>query len=446
MTLPPMSTSDHPFALAYPHGEAVSAVAHWRICGFILALVVLAATLSALRKDVTQGFDELAHASYVAHLQHTGEVWPALEDMRMLDPARFAFTGRANYLNHPAPYYALLAGIGPTLEGHPRAIVVDRLLNVAIAAAALAALMAIGLAARLSRLALYAYVVPLACIPILVSLGGAVNNDNAAFAGGALAILAAWQLIATGRSAWLLAALTGVVIASWAKLTGMLLAGGMLAGVLGWLLWRGRFRREWIVPIVVAALLAVAPYAALMLQYGSPAPNTPGQIMMLKAGALAAGWDHAARMSPAAYAVHFAVMFVMQWMPTLLPRNALNFAALVIPVATVMCAFAGVMLSVRRILGRREGPLDVVVTAGAIAFIATLVVHVLFSYERHVAYGWMMDAYPRYYLPLAAVVPLAGLSLLGAIENQRLRLALAGFLIVGPILFRLIGTPLPAVG
>ena len=53
-----------------------------------------------------------------------------------------------------------------------------------------------------------------------------------------------------------------------------------------------------------------------------------------------------------------------------------------------------------------------------------------------------MDAYPRYYLPLAAIVPLACLSLLGAIESLRWRNALLGFLIAGPIVFRLFGAPL----
>jgi hypothetical protein len=85
--------------------------ANWRACVFVLLLVVVAGTLCALRKEVTRGFDGLAHASYVAAIQHSGALWPALEDLRMLDPASFQFTAQANYLNHPAPYYALLAGV-----------------------------------------------------------------------------------------------------------------------------------------------------------------------------------------------------------------------------------------------------------------------------------------------------------------------------------------------
>jgi hypothetical protein len=51
------------------------------------------------------------------------------------------------------------------------------------------------------------------------------------------------------------------------------------------------------------------------------------------------------------------------------------------------------------------------------------------------------DAYPRYYLPLAAIVPLAGLSLLAAIETPRWRAGLLTFLIAGPVLYRIFGAP-----
>ncbi|MEJ2625366.1 MAG: hypothetical protein P8Z80_12720 [Pseudolabrys sp.] len=58
---------------------------------------------------------------------------------------------------------------------------------------------------------------------------------------------------------------------------------------------------------------------------------------------------------------------------------------------------------------------------------------------RHLAYGWMMDAYPRYYLPLAALVPLVRLSLAAAIRHPRLRAVLIGFLIAGPPVSGLLG-------
>jgi hypothetical protein len=324
--------------------SAVAAKANWLVCAFVLLLFVVAATLSAIRKDVTLGFDEVAHASYVAHLQHSGETWPAFEDMRMLDPSRFKFTSEANYLDHPSPYYVLLARIGPTLEGHPEAVLFDRLFNVLLVAIGLAALMAVGLVAKLPRLTLYAYIVPIAGIPVLAPLAGAINNDNAAFAGGGIATLAALQLLSAESRAWLIAALGGVILASWAKFTALLLVGGLVGGVLLWLLWRGRLPSRWVGLIVIAALLAATPYVALFVQYGSPTPRTPGQIAMIKSGALAVGWDSAERMTPASYAAHFVSEFVLEWMPILKPRNALNYAALTIPITAALCAFVGFLV------------------------------------------------------------------------------------------------------
>ena len=169
--------------------EGATAANQWRVCAIVLLLFIVAATVSAIRKDVTQGFDEVAHASYIAYLQDSGGTWPAFEDMRMLDPLSFHFTREGNYLNHPSPYYLLLARLGPDLEGHPDAILVHRLFNVALGAIGLAALLAVGLVAKLPRLAFYAYIVPLAAVPVLAPLAGAVNNDNAAFAGGSIATL-----------------------------------------------------------------------------------------------------------------------------------------------------------------------------------------------------------------------------------------------------------------
>jgi hypothetical protein len=336
----------------------------------------------------------------------------------------------------------LLARIGPNLEGHPEAILVHRLLNIVLATIGLAALLAVGHVAKLPRLAFYAYMVPLAAIPVLAPLAGAINNDNAAFAGGSIATLAAFQLLLTGGRRWLLAALGGVVAASWAKFTGLLLAGGLVGGVLLWLWWRGRLKLGSIVLIAIAAVLACAPYLALLEQYGSPTPMTNGVIATIKTGAQAVGWDSAPRLTPAAFAAHFLSEFVLEWMPTLKPRNAVNYATLAIPVLAALGAFAGILIAIWRITCGKAGPFEIVIAAGALAFAGTFVIHGIFSYELHLEFGWLTSAYPRYYLPLAALVPLAGLSLLGAIQQPFARQILLFFLIAGPPVFCVSGAPL----
>jgi hypothetical protein len=437
---------------------AAPAPAHALVAAVILGLFLLAAIVSAARKDITQGFDEVAHVSYVALIQHTGNARPALESMRLLDPRTFQFTGAANYLNHPPKFYALLAMLGPTLEGHPQALLAHRLIDVAMTGAGFVALLGLGLVARFSRQEFYAYAVPLACIPVLVPLAGAVNNDNLAFCGGAIATLGVWQLLATplpslprsrgreGRGIWLALALIGVVAAGWAKLTGLLLTAAMVTGVIAYLLWRKRLTGShawtWTIAAVIVFALAATPYFEYILRYGSPTPETPAQIALIADGARVAGWADLPRKSFPGYLGYFIGAFVADWMPTLGARSIFNYAMLAIPVAALACALAGLALSLRRLWRRQETALDAVVGAGALALAATFAIHVAYSYGRYVATGWLMDAYPRYYLPLAAIVPLACLSLLAAIETPRWRAGLAAFLVVGPVIFRIFGAPL----
>jgi len=429
-------------AYATPGALTAPATTNFFVAAVILGLFVLSAGLSAERKGISAGFDEVAHTSYVAHIQRTGDAWPDLTSMRLLDPQTFQFTGNANYLNHPPPFYDLLAVLGPRLEGRPQALLAHRLIDIAIAAMGFAALLGLGLTARFPRHEFYAFAVPLACIPVLVPIAGAINNDNLAFLGGAVATLGAWQLVATDRRGWLAVALLGLIAASWAKLTGLLLIGPMLGAVIAYLLWRQRLGWSALMPIALAFALAAAPYIIYAAQYGSPTPQTPAQIALLQDGARTAGWADLPRKSFPAYIVYFVIAFVADWMPALGERNLLQYSMLAIPVAALGCSLAGIALSLRRLWYRHETALDVVVIAGTVALVATFAIHVTYSYGRHLATGWMMDAYPRYYLPLAAIVPLAGLSLLAAVEAPRWRAALLAFLIAGPAIFRVFGAPL----
>lgn len=407
---------------------------------FVL-LFALAAGFSAWRKDITRGFDELAHLSYVASLQESRALWPRLETLRMLDPQTLRFTNEPNYLNHPSPYYLLLAWTGPKIEGHPRAPFVHRLLNVLIIVLGVFAAIAAAFRLGFGTLEIYAFVISLLAIPFLAPLAGAVNNDNLAFAGGALAMLSAAVFLKERQEKWLYAALIGVVIASLAKLTGLLLAGGFIACVLGYLILRGEFRARWIAPILVAAMLAAAPYIAFILQYGSPAPDTQAQAELLRSGSQTTGWSGSERLSLISYAAHFIGEFFSQWIPVLKERSLFNYAMLALPAVTVLLALAGFCVSVNRLRQRHERPLDILVIAGWLAILLTFGFHFVFSYQRHLATGWMLDAYPRYYLPLAVIVPLAALVLAKALSS-RFRNLLVGFLILAPLAFRLFAAPI----
>jgi hypothetical protein len=407
------------------------ASANLPVAAAILGLFALTAVLSA----PAPGFDELAHISYVAQIQSTGNPWPALESLRLLDPHTFQFTEEANYLNHPPIFYALLAAVGPKLEGHPQAILTYRLFDVWLTTGGLAALLGLGLVARFARPEFYAFAIPLACIPILAPLAGTVNNDNLAFLGGTVATLGVWQLAATDRNKWLNVALTGMVLAAWAKLTGFVLTGVIVSVVIIYLMWRKRLRWTMAVPVVLASVLAAAPYVAYLLLYGSPTPDIPAQITLVEASR-ATGWHDLPRESLPAYLLYFVCTFIADWMPIGV-RDAFQFLMLSIPTAALIAALTGIVMSLRRLLHSRETTLDIVVVAGAIALAVTFALHVGYSYRysQHFSTGWIANAYPRYYLPIAAIVPLAGLSLLAAIEDPRWRITLLMFLVGGPMLF-----------
>jgi hypothetical protein len=434
-----VSTTATPAAL---DGWTAPATGHLLIAGLILALFVLAGAGSATRQDITTGFDEPQHISYVAQIQHTGNPWPALDSLRLIDPQTFQFGAKPNFLDHPPMFYALLAAIGPKLEGHPQALFAYRMIDVALVAIGLGALFMIALDPQFSRLEFWACAVPLAFIPILVQLAAAVTNDNLAFLGGSLATLGAWQALATGRGSWLAFALGGVIVAAWAKLTGIVLTASMVGAVVAYMVWRKRLAWTWTTAAAFAFAIAAAPYLVYIAQYGSPVPPTPALLASIDEGVHKYGWAGLPHKSFPDYLVYFAREFVANWMPTLAPRNAFQYAMLAIPIAAVGCAAIGLVLSLRRLWRRQETTLDVVVIAGALGMAANVPFHIGYSYSFYVASGWLAGAYPRYYLPLAAIVPLAGLSLAAAIAAPRWRAGLLGFLIAGPILFRVFGAPL----
>ncbi|WP_162987140.1 hypothetical protein [Sphingomonas paeninsulae] len=392
------------------------------------------------------GFDELAHASYVADLQaHHGPV--RLEQLRMLDPKTFTFTSKPSYLNHADPYYRMLAVIGPRIEGHPEALIWHRAINVVVVTLGLALMLSamISLARTVEERLIFAF--GLACIPVLPQMAGSINNDNLAFLGGALLIFGVQRFLNRFRTADLLIAGFGVVIAAAAKLTGLMLAGGFLVAVMA-IAWAHRLvNRRQIAIAIFSLLIAAIPAIGLWIGYGSPAPNTPAQAASLLDGARITGWADEPRLGAIAYVFEFLQSFVAGWMPMLDARSSWHSALLIIPLTAIGLAVAGTGYSAQSLfrgLGGR-GPGDstinypAIVCAGALAITATMIIHIGFSYQRHLATGWLMDAFPRYYLPLIEIVPLAGVACFRGIERESLRKFVAGFLLMSPFIFRLLG-------
>jgi hypothetical protein len=293
---------------------------------------------------------------------------------------------------------------------------------------------------RLARTEFYAFAAMVATVPVLAPLAGAVNNDNLCIAGGAVAMLGLFAYAQTRTTPMLLLACGGMIAASAAKLTGLLLVGATLALAVILIARTAPVRPRHLAIAAASLALAAVPYLVFMAQYGSPAPDTPAQINMVASAARDAGWSDQPRLTLLAYAGHFLKSFALEWMPTLRPRAPLQYALFVCPALVMMAAAGGIALSLRAVMRRKDAPADGLIVAGTAAAILTLAVHIAFSYQRHLQTGWMMDAYPRYYLPLLAIIPMAALRL-ASIAPGRARTALLALLIAAPMIFQAFGEP-----
>src|SRR5260370_40176414 len=109
-------------------------------------------------------------------------------------------------------------------------------------------------------------------MPVLAPLAGPVNNDDLAFLGGTVATLGAWQLVATGRDGWLALAFCGVLVAAWAKLTGLLLTVPMLSCVMAYMLWQKRLPWTWMITGTLVMAAAPTPFLQFIPRHGRPTP------------------------------------------------------------------------------------------------------------------------------------------------------------------------------
>lgn len=259
------------------------------LAGVLLAAFLLSAVFQAFTKDIASGFDEVAHVSFVAQIQ-TCACIPPLTGLQLVDPATMQFTSEANYLNHPSSYYGLLA-LGPDITG---ALPAYRLLNAAMIAAAL--LLMFGTVFTAVREDHYRIVgvVLVGSVPVLAQLGASVSNDNLAILGGALVSYGAARYLISFSFSSLRLICAGLLLAALAKLTGLILCGTFIVLLLVQL----RPPARHVAVVAFALSISVLPYVALWLTYGSPAPETPGQLQMLTDGARNSGWDQRARLSP----------------------------------------------------------------------------------------------------------------------------------------------------
>ena len=339
--------------------------------------------------------DEQAHLSYALTLIDQHRFWPDFDHFTMADRTTAQPLRTTNYLNHPPTFYwlaKLAHDVVPTLT-------LQDYRNGATALSLLAIALYGFIGARLA-MPLVATVL-YAVMPWLIYMHrqvGFYNNDCLAILGGLLVTHASLLWFEQRRTALAFRlALIGLALAS-VKLTALILVGLYAASCL--LLQRPALRsmpwQAWLAALLVGALILL-PYAHLILETGSPAPETLGQRLMMTnhppgdnwSRTLITGWVQEPRMHFLPWLMHFFHDFAVQ-----VRINDTTF----LPLLLIMVAMLRGLL-----LPQPPTPITCMLRAGFIATSITLLIHIWFAWGRYLHYGWRLDSGLRYYYPLLAV-------------------------------------------
>jgi hypothetical protein len=332
--------------------------------------------------------DEQGHVSYAMHLKQSKVFFPPLTQMRLYDFAQLRWSGEPNFINHPALGYHLL---NLFTDFDPLGANV-RTGSISLFVFGFAAILfGLHLTGLFSNLGLAA--VTMVCVLLkLQRFGETFSNDSVAFLGGGLAFLGTVLLLNRPRpahAALVLGAL-GMALCLAAKLNAALLVGAFVMAILTFhaLGNRQNFRSlsKPLLALLVAICLAAAfPFVQFVQEFGTPAPNTPGQIKMLLEGA------EAERLSFSAY--------LFQSLKGAL-ENAGSDATITYGLFAVVTGIGAVVIAMWQGALDSTFPLRPIARAAIIATVLTLALHLSFSFQRHVQYGWQPELYPRYYFPL----------------------------------------------
>ena len=359
------------------------------VCAAMFAVLCFHESASVVFPYVN--LDEQGHVSYALHLAQSRQVFPALTDMRLFDFAANAWSGEPNFINHPPLAYHLLnmfSDFNPIGPGVRTASISFFALGFAVM------IYALHCTGMFSNLGLAA--VTMFCVLLkLQRFGETFSNDSVAFLGGGLAFLGTvllWKKGVTARALHMALAIgaagTGLCIA--AKLNAAVLVGMFaLVSLLVFIL-RERpafthLSKPLLLLLFLACTAAAWPYLAFIQEFGTPAPNTPGQIKML-----ADGID-GPRLGLAAYLIQSLIGAL---------QNAGKDAVAAYAIFAAVTSFAALYFSLRQTSNPGAFPLQPIACAALIATALTLALHLGFSFQRHVQYGWQPELYPRYYFPL----------------------------------------------
>lgn len=338
--------------------------------------------------------DEDAHYSYVQHLIHHHFFWPDFNDFHMY--AAGVETTKLNYLNHPPLFYFL-----PTLLSIESPFTY-RMYGLCFYSLCIWAYVYFGYKLHLHISESIAY----AMVPWTLYMwigSGFFNNDAWAILGGCLSCLGTLEWLqnnAQRRSIWLIS--LGILLAS-AKLTSFLLVGCFVVLVLVFT-WRQRiFLRSTNYSVIFLSLAASAlPYLYFIYRYGSPTPNTPGQLQQLSSVG-----EH-----PSMSLMPWLICALSNFVDQLKGQTELTF----LPVLLVI--WGGIKL-VSSSTFPKNSARRILISASCISTLIVLTIHLTFSYERYIKYGWLYDSLIRYYFPLLPIYGLTIVELISSLHKSK---------------------------
>jgi hypothetical protein len=318
------------------------------------------------------------------------EFLPDLEKMYLYDFAAGRWSTTQNFINHPPFGYHLLnlfagwADVGPYM----------RYASILLFVAGFAVInQALNISGMLSGVGLMT--VTLLCVFLkLHKFAEIFTNDSVAFLGGALAFLGSvliWQHTENShRARGVALMLLGTLLCICTKLNAAILIT-IYTGISLLPLLRAE-RKSWqslATPLNITLSLGCAisaiPYLLFMIEFGSPAPATAGHLAMISAG------------SPTAPRVGFAEYLVNSLVDAV--DNAgpdTRYTYTVFCMVTALSAFAAWRSP------RQDNTLVFrqVARSTVVATVIMVTIHLAFSYQRHLEFGWQTELYPRYYFAL----------------------------------------------
>ncbi len=361
--------------------------------------------------------DEHAHVSFAAYLATHSAFLPDFDAIKIIDFNAYIPTSVPDYINHtPIGYFVLnlLNGLlGISIASAPHSSV--RFASLLLFSSGY--LVTLLMVFRQSTLALILRVA-LSLIPLVLQLqlfAGFFSNDSLAFLGGSLAVAGSMILLNTTSKdavSGLAVALVGLLIAVAAKLTAALLVGLFVASVLILFAFQQRgFWKTYLrpIPLFLTAFIAATsvPYLLFIIKYGSPAPNTQGQILLLQGGDL----SHILPLSQYLWESLLGAISNAGSGLGMCVAYAIFFLSVIL--ATLFHAY-------RLVQGQTEADtIPLIAVAAGTATALMMLIQLAFSYDRHITYGWQVELYPRYYFPLMGAYLLGIGGFIAALLSRR---------------------------